>query len=448
MKKIVITILCTLLITLPISTKASTLDDFVVEANGTADVTINLFDYWLQEGVDIVDPESRENYGINQNHLLLFHALTSETVNGANRVVTDFGRWNAWDENEQWSPVTGIVSKTLNENGYPVLNIAEEDIAATDWLNTRQNESLEYLFNPEIEVPYRTVYKNVGGLFQRSANRGDFYSSYENFAEYDSTTNRFILYKKPGVIGVRATGQFFPLNKGEDVFTIENNELVTSDVSSTDGVLNHYLGMTIETEFTQPVNGKAINEDTQTEQDMIYTFTGDDDIWIYIDNVLVADLGGIHNALTSEINFATGKVTIRPSDSSVATEENTTEYYLGDIYAEATPEYTNEYMATNFIKETDEAEVTTKYTFTDNSTHTLKIFYLERGNTDSNLEASFWPSINGDINNEIETPPEQIVEEENPETNDLFIVAICGIAISILGVVAIARFYKYKIKNT
>ena len=106
---------------------------------------------------------------------------------------------------------------------------------------------------------------------------------------------------------------FFPFNKGEEVFDIEetSNQLVAKNINSNNEILNHYLGMTLEAKFTQPEKGQAQNEETKQEQDMIFTFTGDDDIWIYIDNILVADLGGIHNALTAEINFATGKITIK-----------------------------------------------------------------------------------------------------------------------------------------
>lgn len=452
MKKIILIILCTLLIGIPTGVHAAELNDYTVQANGTSDVKINLFDYWLKEGSDAVDPEGRENFGINQNHLLLFHFLTQELINGTNRIIKEFGRWNAWEEKEQWLPVTGMVEPVLDENGYPVLSIPEEEILATNWLNTRKNESLEYLFNPEIEIPYRKAYKNVKGLFQRSANKGDYYSSYENFAEYNQEKNQFLLYNKPAINGVRASGQFFPFNKGEEVFDIEetSNQLVAKNINSNNEILNHYLGMTLEAKFTQPEKGQAQNEETKQEQDMIFTFTGDDDIWIYIDNILVADLGGIHNALTAEINFATGKITIKPSDNTAISSTTTKEYFLGDIYNKITAKYTEQYMKENFIKETDEKGTTTKYTFKDNTSHTLKIFYLERGNTDSNLEASFWPSIKGEISTEEDTPTtpqEPIKEETNPETNDILIITICAIIISMIGFLAIARFYKYKIKN-
>ena len=81
--------------------------------------------------------------------------------------------------------------------------------------------------------------------------------------------------------------------------------------------LNHYFGMTMETLFLQPEDGK-IDADTP----MSFSFSGDDDVWIFIDDVLVSDLGGIHDECFTVIDFESGMVntgltpTIRNSDGS------------------------------------------------------------------------------------------------------------------------------------
>lgn len=419
MKKLFAVLMVSLLLGVPSIGQAKEISDYVVESNGTYDFKVNLFDYWLQEGEDVIDPESRENFGINIDHLLLFHSTTDQDRNGQNGVVLDFGRWNAWDRSNPWVPVTGIVAPTLNENGYPVLNISEEDIQATEWISDRTNESLEYLFNPDMDVEYRTTYQDVKGLFLHSASTGDYYSSAKNFAEYNEATNRFQLYSSPAISGVRTQGQFFPLNNASDVFEVVDDELVNKPVDSTNSILNHYLGMTIETDFAQMKNGKTTNEETNEEQDMTFRFTGDDDIWIFIDGVLVSDMGGIHNELTTEINFATGEVVVKPGVESAVTEENTNRYYLGDIYEAALGE-DSEYVTNNLVKEVDENQETTRYTYQDGTKHTMKIFFLERGNTDSNFEVEFWPNMTDEIE-DIEEPtdpedPETPVEPTDPET--------------------------------
>lgn len=398
------------LLTLPKVVFALTYDDFTIESTSTSQMTVNLFDYWVVEGTDNVDPTNKENFGINRNSLLIFLTSTS----GAAR---SYGKWNTWTSSDPWVPVTGIVSPFLNENGYPVLDISEEDIAATLKLKDRANSSLEYLFNPDVEEEYRKTYENVTGLFQHSTERGDYYSSFENFAQFDEATNSFILYNSPAINGFRSVGQFFPFNTADQLFTIdeEKESLKINSIGTQSSILNHYLGMTITSQFGQPLNGQVFNTDTSTYRDMVFTFTGDDDIWIYIDGVLVADVGGIHNAIKTEINFASGQVTIMPNEVSQISDKTTKSYFLGDIYEGINDKYTDEYMSQNFVKELDKNGNVIKYSFKEDTVHTLQIFYLERGNSDSNLEVSFWPTVNG-VLPEID-PDEPETDPDEPEIN-------------------------------
>lgn len=98
--------------------------------------------------------------------------------------------------------------------------------------------------------------------------------------------------------------------------------------------------MTVEFNFYMPKDGKI------NGNEMIFDFKGDDDVFVYIDDNLVLDIGGTHAAQSGSINFATGEVT-DPSTSTAAT--------LKEIFE---------------LKEK---------TFNDYSQHTLKFFYLERG---------------------------------------------------------------------
>ena len=104
---------------------------------------------------------------------------------------------------------------------------------------------------------------------------------------------------------------------------------------------------------------------------MTFEFAGDDDVWIFIDDVLVADLGGIHNMASVAINFATGKVTINNGNDNLDTT----------IYSQ--------YVAAEKENTVNWTQTGGNTIFEDGSCHTLKFFYLERGNTDSNLDLKY-----------------------------------------------------------
>lgn len=122
------------------------------------------------------------------------------------------------------------------------------------------------------------------------------------------------------------------------------------------------------TEFVQPNGGK-----TTKNEDMIFEFSGDDDVWVYIDGVLVGDLGGIHEKATLDINFASGEVKVGHVDGANGTEK--------------------EIEKTNIKAKFEAAGADTRNfsgnTFRDSTKHTLSFFYLERGAGASNMSLKF-----------------------------------------------------------
>ena len=129
--------------------------------------------------------------------------------------------------------------------------------------------------------------------------------------------------------------------------------------------INHYFGMTLTARFIQR-NGGYTNE-YQNKKPITFEFSGDNDVWIFIDGVLVADLGGLGAARSVKIDFSTGSVTI-------------------DDGTDDTPSTTirEAFEAAEMTWDNDGSD-----TFADNTTHVLKFFYLERGNYDSNLKLKY-----------------------------------------------------------
>lgn len=262
-------------------------------------------------------------------------------------------------------------------NGYPSINAGTYTSYNTSGAYT--DESLAYLFNSDSQANGKqngkAVYNNVRGLFQLKGGYYvyDSYGSNGNYAVYNHTTNSFDVYDKAGVykdsVSDANRGQFFPFDSAGKVFKENDGQL--SPIGITDGTndkLNHHFGMSMTTEFVQPTGGK-----TTDNNDMVFKFSGDDDVWVYIDGVLVGDLGGIHEKATLDINFATGVVRVGHIDGANGSPKYFPDTTIKAMFKAAGAD------TTNFRDNT----------FRDSTKHTLSFFYLERGAGASNMSLKF-----------------------------------------------------------
>ena len=152
--------------------------------------------------------------------------------------------------------------------------------------------------------------------------------------------------------------------------------------SSTPTNANYWFGMTMEFSFIQGQDGKLVHVDSngnkKPAQDMVFTFSGDDDVWVFIDDVLVLDLGGTHGSVTGSINFSTGEVK-QYLDWNNGTESNTETSFpttLRKCFDRA--------KAAGRVEWDSDGE-----RFADYTTHTLKFYYLERGQAVANCSIRF-----------------------------------------------------------
>lgn len=332
--------------------------------------TVNLFDYWVVNGdndssKNINNDNKNDNTGINKDHQLKFNGGAGSGINKwtGKSVIGGFGRLS-------------FVKNTLVK-GYPSINAGTYTSYNTH--GTYKDESLDYLFNNDSQAngkqDGKAVYNNVQGLFQLKDGYYvyDSYGSDGNYAVYNFTTNSFDVYNKAGVykdsVSDANRGQFFPFDSADKVFEERNGRL--SPIGITDGTndkLNHHFGMSMTTEFVQPAGGK-----TTDNKDMVFKFSGDDDVWVYIDGVLVGDLGGIHEKATLDINFATGVVRVGHIDGANGSPKYFPDTTIKAMFKAAGAD------TTNFRDNT----------FCDSTKHTLSFFYLERGAGASNMSLKF-----------------------------------------------------------
>ena len=212
-----------------------------------------------------------------------------------------------------------IVQNQLNQAGYPILN----DGSGTD---------LDYLFTNNRLVT--KAYEGLDHLFIRDSDGYYVYDSVQNFAKLSDDNKNFIVYDQQSQI---INGDSAQPNV---LFAPFNNYNANIDA------MNYYFGMTIETDFVMPAGGRI------NGKDMTFEFSGDDDVWVFLDGQLVLDLGGIHDECPGTINFNTGTVYVNGEE-----QRN-----LWGI---------------------------TEGKWQDYSEHTLKFFYLERGAFSSNCKIKF-----------------------------------------------------------
>ena len=274
---------------------------------------------------------------------------------------------------------TGLLSSNL-ENGYPE--------------STTNHTSLRQLFAGDQEVNHlfiQSVY-DESGYFEYDSTKNYAYLNGSDFEVYDQLGT----VERSGNHNTMRHGQFMPYNSlidpatGEpwpysdtysNTTTVTASQLPQDDPRYGEGLheiptseADYFFGMEMSASFTQTASGLDA-----WGHDIIFEFSGDDDFWLYVDDELILDLGGVHSAMTGSVNFRTGIVTGRNGQTKTLREIFRSNYLARN--PGASTEEVNTYLSRFF----EDGETV----FRDYSTHRMNVFYMERGAGASNLFMRF-----------------------------------------------------------
>lgn len=250
-----------------------------------------------------------------------------------------------------------LITSYTNENGDPVkVPFFNED--------AYPNQSKYMRFYNNLQFPFTKTTNDKGvSTYSFDSAKNTVYYDYDNKKIVRKDDLKIHDASKENSIG------YFPFNS-------------TDPNPSAKGNLNYGFGTQFTIPFTVTETGKNVDG-----SDMEFNFTGDDDVWVYIDGALVLDMGGAHNKAEGKINFATQEATITTGTSNAKLGNSLT--VGGRTPAEPNGNTTVKFENIMVKKSGSEPVTLDKYMKESGKVHELKMYYMERGMWNSNMSISY-----------------------------------------------------------
>ena len=360
--------------------------------SGTASITLNHIDGELTRGWRNYENDNFRYASKQREPYTKFNRAISNYAleNSAWKLPLYFG--NFFEKSDNYSQYVGFKNLINDSNGLPNMNSSIPGL-----MDTTLNDSKELVSNG-VTVPYFNsdwlVNQGYGTVVHSDFPMRKTTKNGQDYYEFDSTNGRdncyFDNYDKAesngitmnygagGNYGVKDANSGYGGKGAQDGigFFPFDKKTSTSDIGYDFG-----FGMRLDLDFTLGANGKTNGEDT------VFNFSGDDDLWVYLDGVLVLDMGGDHKQSSGCINFSTLKTYINNISTKYQKEDLTYKsgYYTVDGstygYAADFPKLFSDSTARTGSSEFNNNNV--------NAHHTLTVFYMERGMIESNLSVGF-----------------------------------------------------------
>lgn len=349
-------------------------------------------------------------YNVNNdggNGMLFYPVDSDEPIApgaGVTKIVSGYEEWNRWDKasgnNGNGDLIyTGLVQSQMVDDQI-VFNVPEGGIFNSD---TSVKDIYEYVGLPFVLDTETGVYS-----FDSDANGAYFEGTPQSGSidEFGNVTAHNLHFAEGAPqpmpsglsVGDGSTNAFFPYNN--------QSSYATADV-------DYHFGMRADLPFSMTPNGRIKSTDDESAP-IKFTFSGDDDVWVFIDGHLVIDLGGIHNRLDATIDFAANTITY--SEENAADSDNSTASYNDSSFAMTQQLFTTE-AGEGVIPMSRDA-------FALTPDHEMQVFYLERGEGTSNCRIEFNLPMNDtvivtkDATRSWSQAEEDAEIEENPDAVD------------------------------
>lgn len=250
-----------------------------------------------------------------------------------------------------------LITSYTNENGDPVkVPFFNED--------AYPNQSKYMRFYNNLQFPFTKTTNDKGvSTYSFDSAKNTVYYDYDNKKIVRKDDLKIHDASKDNSIG------YFPFNSTDPDQSAKDN-------------LNYGFGTQFTIPFTVTETGKNVDG-----SEMEFNFTGDDDVWVYIDGALVLDMGGAHNKAEGKINFAKQEATIRTGTSNAKLGNSLT--VGGRTSAEPNGNTTVKFENIMVKKSGSEPVTLDKYMKKSGTVHELKMYYMERGMWNSNMSISY-----------------------------------------------------------
>lgn len=322
--------------------------------------TTYTYTFGYKDGSSVITftEEETEYPNYSKPEINIYSQKTSDSI------TLRYANYNKWTGNFSVSGQTthgdktysGMVQSKLDRSNqivfkYPEAGIFNGDTSVKDIYT---NVGLPFVYK---DGYYTFDANTTGAYFHADHAQGTSSTPASNSKLYYSTTPQSHDFNAAD----HRTKGWFPFNNAGSVTT------------GPDGTADYFFGMQASIPFTMTSNGK-IDPTDEKSKDIVFEFSGDDDVWVFIDGVLVLDIGGVHNGMDGTINFAQNTWSITAMAEGGTAQDVNNKPLSGALF--------NEDGSTGVLN-------TDLETFAAMDEHTLTVFYLERGAGSSNCKIRF-----------------------------------------------------------